>query len=339
MLTPEEVIVLSREIQGMMAAGVPLDIGLKSAASGFDGDLETAAQRIAALLEQGAPLAEALEHEHAVPPLFKAVLVAGLSTGHTEEVLADVTQLTQTMVALKQAVRIGLVYPILVVFTAMTLFLGALVILFPRVSDIYQQLRIDAPYWLQFANSFEIQGYHFAILGGLLLGALYWLWSVGRSHGFRGISWIPGLQPVMSDFAIAHFANVVSLLLRYQIPLPEALQLTAQTLQPGKFRDQVLRLAQVEEHGGDLPRSLESNRTFPPFLRWLLVTGYRDSNLSSAVAQAAEFYQVRAQSRARWIGHVLPTVSVVVIGGLATLVYALTVFGPMIDLWDKMATQ
>lgn len=321
----------------MVAAGVPLDVGIRHAAGGFDSTLEATSMRLAERLANGASISEACQDEKSIPPIFRSVLVAGFSCGESEAVLEDVTRLTQMMVALRQSLKIGLVYPIIVVFLALGLFGFVLSTMIPQVASLYRQLHIEFPTWLNLASSIHLNAYHLMAFLLIFLFTIMQLWRSGRVTPLSGLKWIPGVSNVLHDFSIAHFAQLLSLLVKYGLPLPKSLRLTAQTLPSGVMQTQILELASLIDQGQQIAVAVERQSAFPPFLRWLLLAGHEDSELGNALHQAAEFYQGRARSRALWISQVVPAVAVVGVGGSVTLLYALTVFGPMIDLWSKLA--
>ncbi len=337
LLKPEEIITLSQEIQAMIAAGVPLDLGMRNVAGGFPPDLKQMANRLAARLEQGASISEAFRDEAALPPVFRAILVAGLSCGQSEKVLEDVTNLTQMLVSLRQSLKLGLIYPIIVVFFALGLFAVVVSTMLPRIAVIYRQLHVEFPEWLSLATSIKVSPFH--LLGLILsfLAVLMLLWRSGKKSPMSGLSWIPGVSSVTRDFSIAHFSHLLALLVTYGVPLPEALRLTGETIDSEKFRQQTFDLANAIEGGTDMESAINQQSAFPQFLTWLLITGHRDSDLGSALNQASSFYQGRARNRAIWISKIVPTTTVLLVGGGVTLLYALTVFGPMVDLWSKLA--
>lgn len=338
-LQPEELIILSREIQGIISAGVPLDMGIRNASLGFSSDLEVVAGKIAERLEGGADIAEAFQLEESIPPVFRAVLVAGLSCGQGEAVLRDVTELTSTQVALRQSLKIGLVYPLIVIFVALALFVGVATTLIPRLAAIERQLSIDSSNWVAFTAGLEVSPVIFVVLFSMFTLLAYFLVRSGKSAPLAGLSWIPGISRVVRDFSIAHFAHLLSLLVTYQIPLPEALRLAGEASAVPRFRNDVSRLADVVEQGRSIQDAMESEGAFPPFLKWLLISGQHEAGLGTTLAHAAEFYRGRAASRAIWLSQVVPTAAVILVGGSITVLYALSVFVPMVDLWTKLAAS
>lgn len=337
LLRPEEVIILSREIQAMVAAGVPLEFGMQRTAGGGTSRLEETARRLAERLEQGANISEACEAESSIPPTFRAVLVAGFRCGRSEEVLQDVSELSQMLVSLRQTLKLGLVYPLIVIFLTLVLLGVVASTMFPGMKSLYVQLHLDVPAWLSWATYLQFQSYHGLLLLGIFVIAMFWFWQSGRLSPLSGLRWIPGVAGVVSDFTIAQFSSLLALLVSYGVPLPEALRLTADSLPAGELRKQTFQVAETVERGNSIQAALVSKGAFPPFLQWLLFSGHQDSELPVVLSQAAEFYENRARSRAIWISQVVPASAVVLVGGTITLLYSLSVFGPMIDLWEKLA--
>ena len=341
-LKPEEVITLSQEIQAMMAAGVPLDLGLQSASLGFSKNLEDAAERIAQRLQQGASVSEAFSNEESIPGIYRAVLVAGLRCGRSEEVLEDITVLTQHLMTFRQNFKLGLIYPIFVIFLAIGLMVSVHAMLTPAVVNLLTHLNLEHPKWLQWMVSMQMSSNSLSVFGVVFadtfIAVLLWVASSGRKSPLSGLIWIPGLARVGHEYSIAQFSSLLALLVKYRIPLPDALRYSAQTLQGGEFQSQSLELAQSIDQGDNWEEAVNRQSSFPPFLKWLLVAGQESSQLKPALEQAATFYQDRATTRSRWLCQFIPTFLVIVFGGGLTTIYSLSVFIPMIDLWEKLST-
>ncbi len=340
-LSNQDIVVLSREIQAMVEAGVPLDFGLSLASNGLPDQLSAVSAKLAEDLKSGKSLVEALELEPSIPGVYKAVLVAGLQCGRSEEVLEDVCQLTTSLVELKSAVRRGLIYPLIVV----GLCLLFMVLIFPVYLQIqvnvYEDLRTPAPAWILKVLSLKTYLVNNLFAIGVLLAALLAFWIIFRQLTKRptlsaGMWWIPGISGLLNYIDLARTTNILALLTKYECPLPGALRLTAQTSESNSRAKRYLQIANEVEQGVSLQDSLKVNQGFPPFLCWLISTGAEGNLLSSSLSQAARFYRSQAATRANLIRVILPAAALVVVGGGVTLLYGLTIFGPMIRLWGEI---
>jgi type II secretory pathway component PulF len=68
-----------------------------------------------------------------------------------------------------------------------------------------------------------------------------------------------------------------------------------------------------------------------------MASGYGPVELSGALRRAAQGYRQRAQRTADWLTIYLPILLAVVVGGTATLIYALAVLGPWYQLLYEWA--
>ena len=341
----DNLVMLSRELQAMITAGVPLDFGLAHAAPGFSRDLADVSERVAERLQAGASLADALAEEDGIPPAYRAILVAGLRCNRSESVLEDLCEFAQTLEGLRRTIRRGMVYPTLIVVLATALFAFVASRYFPMQVQLFEALHLDVPIWL---SRLSAAGEYLHRMGPaiavILLGgaALYWVLRTVTSRTpslVQGVWWIPGIARVLNDIDLARMTHLLTLLTNYQVPLPEALQLAASASSSRQRATELLQLAESVEQGGRFAEAVRTQSTFPNFLKWLIETGAEREGLSEALRQASAFYRDRASVRAEILQRVVPSIAVIVVGGGITLVYGMSVFVPMFDLWTKMGTS
>ena len=334
-LQSEDVHALLREFQAMVSAGVPLSYGLKNSAHGLSMDLEQVAQRLADRLEQGNSISEACRLEPGLPSELRPVLIAGFRCGSSLQVVQDILEMSRVQHGLRRSVQHGLVYPVTITLTAIILF-GVVVSQFlSRIVDMYHDLHAQAPWWMsrifQIASGIELSWFLIGAFAAVVL-AVYLLLRPG--------AWFvifPGMRRVDRDLRLSHMSQLLSLLTSHDIPLPESLRLAGDAAVGQKLQQNCHELASLIERGEPIESALSAQVAFPEFLKWLVVTGHHHSELPIALRDAAQFYQSRAESRARRFGRIFPLLTVSIIGGGVTFAYVLTVFGPMTDLWKKLA--
>ncbi|MCA8998447.1 MAG: type II secretion system F family protein [Planctomycetaceae bacterium] len=338
-LSGDEVVALSREIQAMIAAGVPLDFGLKQAGKGMAAELGETSQRIGNRLESGQSLDDALRAEPSLPPIYRAILVAGIRCGRSDDVLNEISTMTMHLTRLRQTLLQGLIYPGTVCLIGL-LMLALIVRSFvPIVLDFYGSLRLPAPGYLQFLDGFP--AFSIAIGLGILMAVVFvGLVSLGgRETIVAGLDWIPGAGRMIRDIRIARMSHILGLLVKYGVPLPEALRLTAETLASKQAHDQLTRVAETVETGESLETALQKEGRVPQFLEWLISIGSRNSLLSESLLQASDIYRERALSRGDFLKRVVPITAMVVVGGTITMLYAASVFVPMTALWAAIGSH
>lgn len=338
-LSLEDFVVLNDEIRAFVRAGIPLDVGLSGTASRCDGLLRGVAERIADRTAQGQSLPEAIAAEgSAVPVEYRALLMAGLRTGRLPEVLTSISELGESVSRLMRQLRLALVYPAIVLGLAYALFVGLMLFLVPTLWRTHELFRTEESLFLRgllFAsNSVELWGIGLpAAVGVLWVFLRVWRSLFGGSpKSMDGFGWLPGAR----DISVARFAHVLSVLVQYGVPFPEAARLSGDAARSGRIRTASNELARAVESGDSVQDALSNNRTLPAFLKWLMAIGGQQGSLAASLRQAAGVYEQRALTRLDRFRRIVPPTIVLVFGGIITLTYGLSVFIPMTELLKSL---
>ncbi|MBX3442462.1 MAG: type II secretion system F family protein [Planctomyces sp.] len=330
-----DLLLLADELEALMRAGVPLGGGLRSASRNWRGGLRAAAERLGARLDSGVPLEEALQDQEDIPPLFAAIVTAGLKSDRTAEVLADFSDSTRRLLSLRETLLRSLMYPAILLMLCFGLFIGLLLVLLPALAGTFESFRLTAPAWLgpaeALAATIHLWGWTLP-LAAAVVGA----WLVADPTRLLNL---PGIAGIQRQLQLANASELLAVLIDSRTPLPLSLRLTASCLTSPALR---AALNRVEEHlsrGGDAAAALAREATIPPVWRSLFVASGRDSQrLSEGLRSAAELYRRRAATRAAFAGRLVPTVLVSVVGGGTAFLYASSVFVPMADLWRQLGS-
>src|SRR5262245_20651716 len=99
----EHLLLLHQELAALAKAGMPLDSGLRSLSHALPGALGRLAQEVAAKLERGESLDDALRSEHSPQQrVYAAVIAAGLRAGNLHKALESVIVSAQRSDQLRQ---------------------------------------------------------------------------------------------------------------------------------------------------------------------------------------------------------------------------------------------
>jgi type II secretory pathway component PulF len=169
----------------------------------------------------------------------------------------------------------------------------------------------------------------------LLLSIAWWIY-VGR----RRVSTLAGFPFVgAKSFRYAMFADLLAMQVDHAVSLPEGIVLAAEATGSPAMRDSAQALATHVSQGGALSDRPAAASAFPPFLYWLMVRGQQQGKLAQALRLAADMYRRRAINRLNWFKVLFPVISGVVIGGGATLFYALGLFLPFINMLSDLGAS
>ena len=346
-ITLDQLIALNDEILALTRAGMPLERGLMVAGRDVPGRLGRVATALGERMNRGESLVEALDGlGDGVPRVYKAVVQAGVRSGHLPTALEGLATFARGYSEARQSIGLALWYPLLVLVLAYVLFLVILRVMVPIFLETFGSMGMPVHEALRFLNSMgETVWIWGPILPVLLVGFLL-LWvtsrralSLDKGRGFDVLRWFPWMGKLVSGFEAASFADLLALLVEHRVPYPEALRLAGEASGDAYLARSSEALASAVERGLPPDEALKGSSFFPPLLRWLLATGSKQGDLVGALRQMAERYRGEARFQSEKIRILLPAILLFGIGATSTLLYAVAVFLPMSSLWTSVAGQ
>jgi type II secretory pathway component PulF len=344
-MNADELIALNEQIAGMARAGLPLDAGLYSLAKEMGhGRLRRLTQGIAADLSNGATLPEAVaRRQKELPPYYANLITAGVRTGRLPEVLATLTTYAKTVAVTRTIVLDSLFYPIVVMTFAVVL-LGALVFfVLPQFDAIFKDFNMRLPAiteWVLTIGRNPIPVMTPIVLA--LLGLLV-VWVVLRPtrKGQRLWAWvlygIPLVGTLIRAARLSAFADLMAVLVEYELPLPEAFRLAgAATTDPLMAHDAEEIYGLLNE-GATLSEALRGRGLLPEWVAWMAGAGERRGALAPTLRQIAELYRRQVEARAALLRTVLPSFMIIATAGLLVGVFAVTTMLPLVKLLEGLA--
>jgi general secretion pathway protein F len=338
-LSLEQLIAVNDEVAGLVRAGVPLELGLRQVAVDSSGQLRRVSSDLAAALNRGESLPQALDScGHGFPPVYRAIVEAGLKARNLPRALEAVAGFAQSALELRRQLALAMIYPLIVVAIAYGLFVLFLMHIEPAWTDTLagfhypQTWSLQAMSWLR--ERLRWWAPTVPIVAALAL-AIVWFRAWRTSVGGRGL--IGGR--VFRMVHVANFAELLGILVEQDVPLTEGLPLAAEATSDRALQADCRVITERVSAGLPLAQAVADRRSLPPLLRWLLQATETSPTLAAALQQAAETYRARAASRAEWLKVSLPLFATIVIGGGATTLYALTLFLPMTHFLTQLTVE
>lgn len=345
----DDLVALNDEMAALVRAGVPLEQGLTQLARDLPGRMGAVAKQLGDRLAAGESLEQVLGSEGSLfPPVWRAVVAAGVRSGHLAAALEGLSKTGRRISEMRRAVGMALIYPLIVAAVAYGLFVLTVTQLAPMVSfAVKDATRTTDPLlakmvWLgETAPSWAVWP-PLIVLVALAVawyrsGRGAWERSCGKVSriGCAGWRW-PSLASLVRDGRFATFAELLSLLVRQQIPLDEALLLAADASGDRGLKADAQQLAEQLRAGGSPTGRSAGSSSIPPLVSWLLTARGPLPTLSQTLNLSAEIYRQRTQRTVTWAVAYLPIVFAVILGGSATLIQALAVFLPLSRLWYQL---
>ncbi len=343
----EVLIALNQEITSLSRAGIPLAQGLREIAIDQPGRLGELSNVLAQRMSRGESLSEALSEEgDRIPRVYRAVVEAGLRAGRLPVALEALTNFALEMLELRRRIGFALLYPTIVVSLAYGLFLLLILEVTARIRETYDMIGLPVPLPLSVLGRIGETAVYWSWLPPVLLFTTIFLWSrSSTANRFNPttltfpLAWIPGFKRIAANHQAANFSQLLAMMIEHEIPLQEGIVLSADATTSSSFAASARAVADALSRGESLEKIMLGRSDIPPFLRWLMAGRGREGSLLEGLRLATEMYRRRANDQAAWLRLAFPLATAVVIGGGATLLYALALFLPMAGLLRDMALE
>ena len=267
---------LTTQIAEIVKAGLPLAAGLRAMQADLPrGKFSKAVGVLAAEIEGGTPLDVALT-EAAVwlPAHLRGMLAAGVHSGRLAEVLQESLAYEQLKAETGRRVKSVMAYPLVVLGVLLAWFVFVFCVLIPPLGEIYDDFGVDLPPLTRALIRLSGPGAWpvIAVILALILTPILLRMLASTVPASWLLARLPLAGPLWRSRGLVGFCNLLSTLLDQSIPLPAALQLTADGLGDGELRAASRQAAKETAAGKSLSQSVAAlaafPHTLPPNLHW-----------------------------------------------------------------------
>jgi type II secretory pathway component PulF len=345
-MTADDLIALNDEIAAMARAGLPLDQGLAALARDMGrGQLRTVTTQLAADLRAGQSLPEALQRQGSrVPPFYASLVEAGVRSGRVAEVLATLTEYARAMAGLRTTIVDAILYPAVVLLFAAAILAALIGYLVPQYGEVYHQFGMTLPALTE-AVLVICRHADACVLAPLLvlLGALLLVWAAlagterGRSFWTQAVYSLPIIGSLIRAARLAAFAELLAILVDYELPLPRAFHLAGAASSDPFLAAGARRAEQDLKEGLPLSPSLREHLHLPELIAWMTAVGERRGELGRALHQVAELYRRQVERRAALLRTVLPPFLIVATAGVVVGLFVIALILPLVKLLEGLS--
>ena len=329
----------TRQLSVLMTSGTPLVQALGALERQSADKVWRAV--IAALrvkVEEGATLSAAMDsHPDVFDPVCRSLISAGESGGSFDQMLDRLATLTRRQMHVRNAVIGALVYPMLLVVVAVSVLATMLLFVLPRFAGLFETLDVPLPPTTQLlmAMSDFLRGYWWSVpivaVGGVV-GMRAWLASEGgRRRVDSLVLRVPGIGPVVKNFAVARIARVLGVLLNGKVPLLEALTLAKSTARNVNYVDLVARAEEAVTRGSTVSSAFAVGNLVSPSLCEAIKSGEQSGQMAPLLLSIADFLDEDNEVVLKSLTSVMEPAILIVLGVLVGFV-ALSMFMPLFDL-------
>ena len=336
--------VWTRQLAGLVAAGLPLERALSALAEEADEDNQ---QRLVASLRAevnaGSAFARALEqHPKEFSKIYTAVISAGEQSGQLGTVLEKLADDLEESEGLKNKIFAASLYPAIVSLAAIVIVVFLLSYVVPQVAGVFASSKRALPILtvIMLAISGFVRNYWWLMLGGVIAGVIG-IVLARRQPDLRmrmDAAWLrlPLVGKLARGYNASRFAGTLAMLAGAGVPILRALQTAAETLSNQAMRADALDALVLVREGAPLASALASKKRFPPLIAMFARLGEQTGQLPVMLQRAANQLSAEVTRKALAIATVLEPLLIVVMG-LVVMLIVMSVMMPIMQMntWVK----
>jgi len=298
-ISSEVLMAFSRQLASFLEAGIPVLEALE-----IVGD-ETASEPMRVVIAEmreailrGVGFAASVKaHPKVFPAYYRSMVVSAEYTGRLDQVLGQLAGYLERDIAARREVKSALTYPIVVLCIAGVAMIVMSVFILPKFTGLYRSLGAKLPLptrLLLGITDFITNGWP-AIIGTV---AFVWLGSlaiIGGQRGKRRRDTLTMKLPVIGNLfhliSLERFCRVLSALVTAGIPLPEAIEVSADSTNNSIFMIKMKAVREVLIRGGGLSEPIIESEIFPVAARQMIRVGEKTGLLGNQLGKAASYYE------------------------------------------------
>ena len=291
----------------------------------------------AGLLE-GRRLSDAMARQSpSFPPLYRAMVSAGETTGSLTIILARLADLLERQAEVRGKLIAALAYPIVLTFVAIGVVAALMIFVVPRVVEQFTDVGQQLPFLTRAVIAISSFAANWWWLIAILIAAAAFGWvSAIRRPAFKArvdarLLRLPLLGRLLRDLYAARFARTLSTMVSSRLPLVEGLRLTVPTIRNAALASATANLIDQVRAGGSLSSGLRDAGIFPPLLVYMTASGESAGRLEQMLERAADYLEREFDRFTAASMALLEPVIIVVMGSCVALII-LSILLPILQL-------
>ncbi|MEX1178147.1 MAG: type II secretion system F family protein [Nitriliruptor sp.] len=339
----KDLAIFSRQFATMIGSGLALIRALSILAEQTENDkLREAIVEIREDIQRGQSLSVAIaKHDKVFPKLYVAMVRAGETAGMLDEVLIRVAVMLEADVKLRSKIKSAMTYPVIVFIMAILLSTVMLIFIVPTFAAMFDDLGGELPLMTKMLVSMS----NFVVSP---LGVVTYiivptvLWQAYKriratEKGRYTLDVIKLKLPVFGllfhKIALTRFARNLSTLLAAGVPILQAFEITADTVNSGPISDAVKDVQDSVRQGESIAVPLGKHEIFPPMVVQMIAVGEETGNIDGMLEKVADFYDTEVEAMTESLTALMEPLMIGVIGGIVGgMVIAL--YMPMFKIFE-----
>ena len=330
---------ITRQLAALLGSGLSIDEALGITAKQLD---SAKAKRILlgvrGRILEGQSLAQACSaFPSTFPPLYRATVEAGESSGKLDQVLQRLADYISDKGQLHSKLQMAMIYPMMLTSVSLLVVIGLLAYVVPEITSVFNKMGGELPTITKLLIACSDFFKHY----GLVLLIVV----TGLSMGFKMLMRLPEPRmrfhlfilnmPFVSRFSkgmnTARFTRTLAILTNSGVELLQALQISSQVLTNNAMQKAVEAASIRVREGQSLNKAMEASGLFPPVTIHLVASGEASGQLPKMLASAADDQERDIQALTEMTLGLFEPILILVMG-LVVLAIVLAILLPIFEM-------
>jgi general secretion pathway protein F len=287
---------------------------------------------------EGFRLSDAMARQgSAFPPLYRAMIAAGESSGALPGILDRLADLLEREQHVRSKMLTTLIYPAALCVTAIAVIIALMTFVVPRVVDQFASMGQTLPMLTRvvifLSNLMTQWGWLF------LLVLLVCAW--GRARALRNprlrlkfdgaLLRLPVIGRLIRDLNAARLARTLSTMIASGLPVIDGLVLTARTINNSVLRAAVETMISAIREGGSLSAAMRRAAVFPPVVVNMAASGESSGKLDTMLASSADYLEREFNTFTSVALSLLEPIIIIVMGAVVAMI-VLAILLPILQI-------
>ena len=337
-ISVEELLMFTRQMGGLIKAGVPITRAITGILESVENPLLIKSLRdILEQLDSGRNLAIACaRHPRVFSNLYISMIQVGENTGRLEESFALMADYIDRNRRITQNIKTALRYPSTVIIALLVALTIVNLFVIPKFASFFEANKLELPWQtLLLLNTSNFFVDYWMFVGVALIASVagfkhYINSPDGRYKWHRFIIKAPLIGEILHRSFMARFARSFAMAYSAGVPIVQAMGVISRSIGNDYISRHVDGMREGIERGESLTRTADQTRMFTPVVMQMFAVGEEAGNLDEMMTFIADFYEEEVDYDVKTLSDKIEPLIYVAIGGLV-LILALGIFVPM---WD-----
>ncbi len=316
--------ILSKQLAALIEAGVGLVDALELVGESIDNPyLKKELPKMAEEIRQGETFSKVLRRRKKFDEFFISMVEVGEETGQLDMVLKRASEYYKRIAEIINKIKSASFYPSFVFIAATLITLGIIYFLVPTFAQIYKSLggELPAPTQMLINASDWLRSNILYFLGGVFLFVVVFVVLYKKVDQFKkAVHWVTLKLPLFGQLtlkgALAKFSRTFATLFSAGVSIERSLELSAQVIGNKIYEEALESVKKSVIQGDPLWKSFEKTKKFPRMLIAMIKIGEETGQLDNMLESLADFYEDEVKSAIEGLISMIEPLMMVVIGSI-----------------------